>query len=280
MHKSLVIFRKTKGLTQEELGRAIAARLHRPIGKSYAQKKIANFEAGTAAPTEDELQAMADELGVEPESLRNVISPRAPNEAGSVIDQIADRSRRGRSLMASCMFSRPRPQILDESYGAIKAAIEANLSMAVFVPFPTAVNIPEPSDHINSLLGHYSRVRRSVLDANLAFKNSLDRKRSKALALYFPRAELLKSSAILIPPICRQFSLTIEEEKPNGPITKTLHLWTPGTDADTVRPLKATGLYSLDEQIEAWQAFFGDIIPHWIATNEFLQSDPYWEKIR
>jgi hypothetical protein len=79
----------------------------------------------------------------------------------------------------------------------------------------------------------------------------------------------------------RQYTLTLKQETPpSGPITKTLNVWEPGLETDTARPAKATGLYSIEEQVDLWQSFFGEIVPHWIATSELLDSDAYWEKVR
>jgi hypothetical protein len=46
------------------------------------------------------------------------------------------------------------------------------------------------------------------------------------------------------------------------------------------RAIKATGIYSLADQIDAWSSFFGQIIPHWIENNEFPPADDYWTRVR
>jgi transcriptional regulator with XRE-family HTH domain len=278
MSESISSWRKQKGLSQEDLGKAIARRLSRPIGVSYAQKKIARFEAGTSAPTTEELHAMAEVLGVEVEALKSAIADRAPQEAASRIAEFGV-SEKGWCLMASCILSRPRPQSLDESYKAIVEALEKkHLSLAVFLPYPSVVHLPKTSYLINNLVGYYSGVIKSLLETNLAFINSLGPALAEAVALYVPREEILTS--VLIPPVFRQYSLTVRQTEPTGPIIKSLDVWTPGTETDASRPVRATGVYSLEEQIDAWESFFGEIIPHWVATKKFLAADSYWQRIR
>src|ERR1022692_3656337 len=218
--ESLRSFREAKGFTQQQLGKKIAEYLHQTIGESYAQKKTARFEAGDAKPTDKELYAMAHILGVKVEALRSVLATRASYDAGPLVDQLASGTPSGRTMMASCMLGRPRPQTLDESYEAVKSAIEdKNLWIAIFVPYPSAVNLPQPSHHVNNLVGYYTRVINSVLEVNLSLKNSLKQDKADAVALYFPKPDLLKPSAVLIPPIFRQYSLTLQQANPpNGSI--------------------------------------------------------------
>ena len=80
MSSSLASLRKLKGYSQEKLGRLISERLGTGIGDSYAQRKIARFESGAAAPTERELLIMSEELDVDLEILRSVMASRAPVE--------------------------------------------------------------------------------------------------------------------------------------------------------------------------------------------------------
>src|SRR5579871_2849614 len=94
--KSLRALREAKSLTQQQLGKKIADYLHREIGDSYAQKKIARFEAGVAAPPDKELQAMAHVLDVKVGVLEELFT--AAYDAGSIIDQIADSAPSGRTL--------------------------------------------------------------------------------------------------------------------------------------------------------------------------------------
>lgn len=274
MNQSLSALRKAKGLSQEELGKAIALRLKRPIGISYAQKKISIFESGDVAPTAEEIRALATELDVDVDVVQSAIAGLAPHEAESIIGQFTVAG--GRSLVASCILSRPRSKILDGTNAAIKQAVEENnVSVAVFVPYSAVVNLPETSDHTNHLVGEYAVVRKSILEANLVFKSSLTPARADAVALYVPKAD----ANILIPPVLRQFSLTLQEDA-NGLISKSLHIWTPRTDIDAARPVKSTSVYTLEEQIEAWESFFGDVISHWVAKNEFVASDAYWKRVR
>jgi hypothetical protein len=57
-------------------------------------------------------------------------------------------------------------------------------------------------------------------------------------------------------------------------------MWTPGAESDTVEPVKPTGVYTMDEQIDAWESYFGEIIPHWIEKSDLSAPDPHWERIR
>jgi transcriptional regulator with XRE-family HTH domain len=278
MPESISSLRKAKGLSQEALGKAIAQRLNRPIGDSYAQKKIARFEGGASTPTAEELDAMAAELAVEPETLKALLAT-APHEGASRMDQLGVDDKNGWCLMAVCVLSRPRPQTLDDSFRSVAHAIRnKHLSMAVFLPYPSAVNLPETSDHINNLIGHYARVRMSLLEANKLFIDALGPDAAGSVALYAPRPEV--STTVLIPPVLRQFSLTLRQAEPTSAITKSLEVWTPGLDTDTPRTIRATGMHSLEEQTDAWVAYFGGVIPHWLATKTFPTSDPYWARIR
>jgi transcriptional regulator with XRE-family HTH domain len=280
---SLRSIRVPKGFTQRKLGKALDEYLHRSTGETYQQKKIARFEARAAKPTEQEVEAMAHILDVDRDVMRSVFESRGESyDAAPLIDEFAAGAPEGRTLMASCILGRPRPQTLPESYRAAKNAVEnKNMWMALFVPYPSAVNLPRPSHHVNNLVGYYTRVINSILEANLTFKNSLKEEKKDAVVLYVPKPELLKNSAVLIPPIFRQFTLTLQQANPpNGPIDKHLLVWTTGRDRDTGRAMKATAMYSLADQVDAWSSFFGQVIPYWIEKNEFPAADDYWIRIR
>src|SRR5579871_3217713 len=191
MAETLVALRKARNLSQEQLGTLVAKHLKRTIGVGYAQKKIARFEAGTASPTLGELEAIAVVLGVPIETLDLGTTTR-PNEAVSVIDELTAPTNEGRCLMASCLLSRPRPTPLGETYAAVKEAIERDLTIATFVPYPNVIYIPDASEEIAILQGSYSNIRRSVNEANFNFTKSLDPERArKAIALYFPKESLV-----------------------------------------------------------------------------------------
>jgi len=279
MPESIPLWRKEKGLTQEDLGKAIAKRLNRPIGDSYAQKKIARFESGASMPTAEEFHAMADVLGVDPEALKAAVAGRPPIEGASRMGELGVTDENGWCLMAVCTLSRPRPQILDESFKAVEEAIaKRHLSMAIFLPYAAAVGIAEPSDHINNLIGYQARVRKSLMEANLIFLNALGAELAKSVALYAPRTDI--TTTVLIPPVFRQFALTLRQAAPNAPISKNLDMWTPGQETDVSRPIRPTGVYSLEEQTDAWESYFGEVIPHWVTTKTFIASDAYWTRIR
>jgi transcriptional regulator with XRE-family HTH domain len=280
MSETFFDLRKASGLTQEVLGALMAARLGRTVEAGWGQKKISRFEAGEAEPTLEELGALATELGVDPQIVLMSIKSKsgAPGEASTIFRTVGAPDMR-RSLMAVCCLSRSRAQSLDESFAMMQRAIESGLTLCAFVPYPNTLHLPDLADHAETLAGYYRRIRKSVSDANLLFKRRLPEAYSHRVALYFPRSELMKEAVILMPPIFRQFSLTIEESN-SGTITKSLLEWTPSTEQDISRPILATGVHSLDEQIEAWEAFFGGILSHWVGTNELSTADGYWEKIR
>jgi transcriptional regulator with XRE-family HTH domain len=256
----------------------MAARLGRIVEPGWGQKKISRFEAGNAIPTVEELRALAMELGVDPQLVLMSIKSGGPGEAASVFKTVVAPDMR-RSLMAVCCLSRARAQSLDESFAMMQDAIERGLTLCAFVPYPNALHLPDFADNAETLAGYYRRIRKSVSDANLLFKNRLSEAYSGRVALYFPRPELMKEASILTPPIFRQFSLTVEESN-SGAITKTLLEWTPSAEKDVSRPILATGVHSLDEQVEAWEAFFGGIVSQWVGTNELITGDGYWERIR
>jgi transcriptional regulator with XRE-family HTH domain len=278
MTVSLSNLRKARGLTQEGLGILMAARLGRTVEAGWGQKRISRFEAGEAEPTVEELRALATELGVDPQIVLMSIKSDAPGEAATVFRAVGS-SEVTRSLMVVCCLSRSRAQSLDESFAVMRDAIERGLTLCAFIPYPNTLHLPDFGDHAETLASYYRRIRKSVSDANLLFKNRLPEEYSDRIALYFPRSELITGVTILTPPIFRQFSLTIEESK-SGTFTKTLLEWTPSTEKDISRPILATGVHSLDEQIEAWEAYFGGVVSHWIGTNELIPTDGYWERIR
>ena len=106
-------FAKLRVSWQEELGNERAKQMCRNIGASYAQKKIARYEAEWSAPTLEELDAMALLLEVDVEILRWLISTRARHEAESLIKEFG---AGGRSLIASCMMSRQRSKTWDDTF--------------------------------------------------------------------------------------------------------------------------------------------------------------------
>lgn len=278
MIETLAALRKTKGLTQEQLGRAIAERRGQRIGTTYAQKKIARWESGQAIPTEAELSALADVLGTDVQEIIPLLSPRAPYEGPAIIDQLAAGGEGERTLFAYCALSMARKESIEESSAAMKDAIEnRNMWVAVFVPYPAQVALSSSS--INNLVGYYTRVQRSISDANLIFKNRLDPAKADRIALYSPRTQDGKTS-LLIPPIFRQYSLTIKLVDQPYTLTKTLHVWTPASDNDTARSVRPTAVYTIDTQIDAWESFYSEIIPHWIERSELSATDPYWQRIR
>lgn len=281
MAESLADLRKARGLTQEALGSAMAARLEgRKVEHGWGQKRISRFEAGTAEPTREELTVLSTLLGLDPQIVLTSIKSGAPSEAARVLKEVVDADSTRRSLMAICCMSRARTWSLDDSFRMMETVMKRGLTLCAFVPYPNTMHLPDFVDHAEMLAGYYRRIRKSVTDANSLFKNRLAEKGvdPNQIALYLPRQELMKGSGVLIPPIFRQFSLTIDES--DSGITKTLLEWTPSTDKDLATPLLGTGVHSLDEQIEAWEAFFGDVITQWLETSELVASDGYWERIR
>jgi len=273
--ETLITARKRTGLTQAQVGQHIAATLGRNIGPSYAQKKIARFENGAAAPAPDEREPYAQALGITVEELTAMIAPRAPQEAVSVIDDLARLTKP--SLIAACCLSRARPQVLEESYRAIREAVEAAVHLAIFVPYPQTIGLPKMSNHLSKLAGYYGRVRQSLLEFTHQFNKSLTRNHDQ-VALYFPSGEFDNESKTIIPPVFRQFTVTY---KPTHFDTyqKELHMWTPAIDTDTSQLVKPTGVYSVEDQIDAWEGFFGNIGQHWVFKQEFLDRDEYWERV-
>lgn len=281
MTSTLALLRKAKGMSQLELGLAVAEKLGDKIGTTYAQKKIARFESGKASPTAREAKVIAALLGVDLDTLQSAVS-RAPNEGGAYVrDQIAGVTKTGRCLICSCMLSGPRSTTLDESAAESKKAIENNKTkIAVFVPFPGKLGLPEiTSDDTHTLFGYYAGVRRSVLDSNSAFKQTLEPSHRNNIALYYPREDVYKGSGLLLPPGFRQFILFIRQDAEDGPFVKNLMIWTPGVDGDEARPARETAVYSIDEEIILWEAFFGGIVTTWMASGELTTDDSYWTKV-
>ena len=203
-------------------------------------------------------------------------------EASDAIEELAAPAGGGRSLMAICCLSRSRPQLLDDSFDALRRALEeGNLSIAVFSPYPNQIFHETESHEITHLEGSYFDIRRSVDRANFNFVNTLNDVGKRNVALYVPQPSLVEKSATLIPPIvAQQFSLTVHKAA-NGVVTKTLQTWTPGTDTDVARKVKATGVFSVLEQTSLWESFFGGILRHWIeVAEEFLPGDHYWHRVR
>ncbi len=75
-----------RGLTQEELGAAMAARMGRTLEAGWGQKRISRFEAGGAEPTPEELSALATALGVDPQIVLVSIRPGAAGKAASLFN--------------------------------------------------------------------------------------------------------------------------------------------------------------------------------------------------
>jgi|HubBroStandDraft_6_1064221.scaffolds.fasta_scaffold202368_2 transcriptional regulator with XRE-family HTH domain len=279
MPETLADLRNAKGLTQEELGRLVALRLGLQYVPGSGQKRISRFERNEAEPSVEELRAIGMELGVDQQIIFLSIKSGGIGEARSVFEKVGV-DQTVRSIMAVCCLSKSRARSLDDSFASMKEAIEQrNLTMCVFIPYPTSLQLPEYGEHADTLASYYRKVRKSVSEANLLFKSRISADYSHRVALYIPRTDLVRSSIILLPPIARQYSLMVEESS-SGALTKTLLEWTPSTERDISRPLLATGVLSIDEQIEGWEAFFGDVLADWIAAKELPGKDAYWERVR
>jgi transcriptional regulator with XRE-family HTH domain len=276
MDSPLFSARRKAGLTQQELGEAVARRLGRQTTSAAAKKRIARWEAHESSPSAEEMQALAAELDLDIAQLAAMFM-RAPVEARLVVEGLANSSER--CLIAACCFSRTRPKILEESLESTRNAIETGkVCLASFVPYPQTVALPQSSNHVSHLVGYYAAVRKSLLDFTRTFQDSLSPERRDAVALYFPRSDLERNARLLIPPVFRQFFLILHATGTRV-IRRELLLFTPAVETDISRPLRATGVYSLDDQLDAWQSFFGDIIEVWLSNGgELPAHDSYWQK--
>jgi len=280
---SLARRRKERNLTQKELGLRLAQHLKRDISPIYAQRKIARYESGDAAPTPEELDVLAVILGMPPEKKSSLVTPRAPQEIVSVIQELGSLSER--SLVAVCCLSPARPRSLTESFESVRNAVEGQLSMALFLPFPREFSFHRVSDNLAGLAGEYARIRETVLQWTYRFKKSLAA-RHDAVAVYAPSYEELSPSdeparlniPFLIPPFARNIALILRPTEESY-FRKEIYVWSPGLETDISRPIRATGVATVEQQANSWMRFFGNITQYWITTGVLRDRDEYWQKI-
>lgn len=276
MTDTLKSLRRREGLTQQTLGLAIGKRTGQPIGKSYAQKKIARFEAGHSKPSHEDMVAISEELGVEMAILETILRSPAQTVRSDVGLGISDNPG-VRQLLVICPFIHLNGESSQDFQKIITSALQKCAAVMVFVPYPGSLESIRGvgmSSMTQILLGYYSHVRISVQESLIMTKLNLEPEAKQKIITYTPRTN---AANYLAPPLSKIYSLTVAvSEQPFRQVKKVLHAWTKGETKYTTEIVKTPDRIYGDAHWELWLPYFGEVVTNWIDDGQIFKDDPYW----
>jgi hypothetical protein len=148
----LIRARKSAGFTtQRDLGRAVFSKLPMPAKDAYAQKKVSLWESGQAKPATEEIRVLAELLGLGFTELEVFFAAVLPLSAADTISALAKSGNP--CLIASCFGGKTRDTTLGEMQDAFREALNGNVSVAIFFPYPLDVSVRDRSVHVRGLVG-------------------------------------------------------------------------------------------------------------------------------
>lgn len=262
----LAQLRKNSPLTQSELAKKMG------LPAAYGQKKVSQWEAGHAKPNKDEQERLAKILGVSPDELGLALSEPGGQSSLELAGRLLTSNRP--SLFAICFSGRPR--IMSDSVVRAKfvQAMKRNLSVAMFVPFPT-IAPSTPSSSRMLLAGYYSRVWGSVLEVREKLQAEIGRDHN--IGLYGPRNG---GEPWLIPPFGSRYALLLEKND-QGDAEKSLYI---SVETSRNKNLQLVGTTNDDasyEEIQNWEAFFNPVVAAWMSTDTLPRNEcGNWQHIQ
>ena len=174
-------------------------------------------------------------------------------------------------LIAGCFAGRVRSQLLEEDEGALREALNRNVSLAMFFPFMLEYATAARAEYAEGLSGNHRNTWRSLVRF-LKILRTFGEEASRRVKLYRPG--LTSGANVLAAPIFHRPTLLCE--RANGRTKVQLYSWTQGSEYDGFYGIGGRTLEDSDVQAEAWQLFFGGVFERWIETGELPDGDAYW----
>ena len=263
--------RKASFPSQREFGKAVAEKLNDTISMNYAQKKASLWESGQLTPTPREMQAMSELLCLPLKELEDSFSGILPFSTADLIRNLAKTS--GEGLIASCFTGRVKSRLLEEDEDALREAVNAKVSVAIFFPFPLESIAAAKQEYSAGLSNNHRVAWRTVVNFWKALRSLCENSELAQVKLYRPR--LVGGGNVLFPPIFHRSTLLCE--RTNGRTKVELYTWTQGKESDGFYRINDRSLEDSESQAGAWELFFGDVFDQWSETGKLIESDLYWQ---
>jgi hypothetical protein len=242
-----------------------------PISIGYAQKKASLWESGQLRPTRQEMEVMSELLQLPFKELEESFSTGVlPFSTADFVRALARSS--GKGLIASCFAGRVRARLLDEDEEALREAVRANVSVAIFFPFPLDSVAGAKAKYAQPLTNHHREAWRTVVKFWKILRSFVQDSAQGQVKLYHPR--LAGGANVLFPPIFHRPTLLCE--RVNGRTKVDFYTWTQGSENDGFYKIGGRSLEDSEAQAEAWELFFGDVYDQWNETGELPDGDSYW----
>jgi transcriptional regulator with XRE-family HTH domain len=258
--------RKSKILTQEELGKKIFERLKRPVHGKYPQKKISLWESGQANPTSDEYRVLSEIFEMPTVHIQRLFDAGTTHLAQDLFKRFANHAHP--SVVAVCFSGPPVGTMYPELKDAIVEGLNGNLSYAMVVPFPSKLSVERTSMATKSLENYYESVQLDVMYyRDELLQRVSDNKRSN-LAVFRPKAE---ESPIPLPPFRSRYVLGIQSNEDKTE-TSGLYLWVKTAEIDELQEIgTTTNLTASDtrSEIKVWEMYFHEILAIWREARSF-----------
>ena len=266
----LVTLRTRKGISQTELGRKVFSKLEKDSNvknESYLQKKVSMWELGNASPTPEELVALSEVLEVPLEELRSSFDPRTPFLATDVFNRLAN--SKYPSIAMICYSGTPVAPAYPELFATVQAALNGNMCLAMFVPYPDKINIPKLSSRKMFLQSFYPLVETSVLAYRDSLRRGISEEKKSNVAVFIPNEE---QSKIILPPFSSRYAL-ITESLPNEQTSKTLYLWVDTKDSSKFEEIGTIAYHPMLSQFQQWEAYYDEVLSFWEKEKKFPSTN-------
>ncbi|MHB1865539.1 MAG: hypothetical protein ACYCPS_05295 [Candidatus Saccharimonadales bacterium] len=238
---------------------------------NYAQKKASLWESGQLIPTPREMQAMSELLYLSLKELEESFSGVLPYSTADLIRNLAKTS--GEGLIASCFTGRVKSKMLEEDEDALREAVNAKVSVAIFFPFPLESIAAVKQEYSAGLTNNHQVAWRTVVKFWKALRSFCENPESAKVKLYRPKLE--GGANVLFPPIFHRSTLLCE--RTNGRTKAELYSWTQGEESDGFYRISGRSLENSEDQAAAWELFFGDVFDQWSETGKLAEGDLYWQ---
>jgi hypothetical protein len=250
---------------------AVAKELTETISMTYAQKKASLWESGQLVPTPREMKAMSEILSLPLKELEDSFSGALPFSTADLLRDLARTP--GEGLIASCFTGRIRSRLLEEDEEALREAVNAHVSVAIFFPFTLESAVTTKPEYSAFFRNNHWEVWRTVVKFWTDLRWLCEDSKKSQVKLYWPK--LVGGGNVLFPPIFHRPTLLCE--KTNGRIKIDLFSWTQESESDGLYRIAGRSLETTDYQATAWELFFGGIFEHWTETGVLAEGDPYWQ---
>lgn len=263
--------RKANFQSQREFGKAVAEKLNDSISMYYAQKKASLWESGELMPTPREMHTMSEILYLPLKDLEESFSGVLPFSPADLIRALAKTS--GEGLIASCFTGRVKSEPFEEDADALREAVNAKVSVAIFFPFPLESIAAAKQEYAAGLTNNHRVAWRTAVKFWKALRSLCENSELAQVKLYRPKLE--GGANVLFPPIFHRSTLLCERE--NGRTKVELYTWTQGKESDGFYKISGRSLEDTESQAEAWELFFGDVFDQWSETGMLPEGDLYWQ---